>query len=203
MSSGKRALRAGVLQRRARLTPGQQQAAADALAAEVVGAVETAARAGLSGPVAAYASVGTEPGTLPLRAALPDVLIPVLLPDGDLDWARDEGVLVAGPRGTLVPAGPRLGRDAVTGCVLVVVPALAVDRAGTRLGRGGGAYDRALVRTPARVLAALHSGELVDALPAEPHDRPVHGAVVPGLGTVRLRPHPADGLALPPGTIER
>ena len=48
------------------------------------------------------------------------------------------------------PAGPRLGRAAVAEAQLVVVPALAVDRRGLRLGRGGGSYDRALARVPAR-----------------------------------------------------
>ncbi len=148
-----------------------------------------------SGPVAAYASVGTEPGTAPLLDALlggpRTVLLPLLLPDGDLDWAAYDGGLRAGPRGLRQPPGPPLGPDAVGGCALVVVPALAVDRAGTRLGRGGGSYDRALARAGGLVVAALHRGELVDHLPADPHDRPVHGAVVPGPGLVLLRPHPA------------
>ena len=189
VSETKRALRAAALRRRALLDPAEGARAQAALLAAVV---EAAARPGVPGPVAAYASVGTEPGTGPLLDALPDVLLPVLLPDGDLDWARYDGALAPGPRGTLAPPGPRLGRDAVADCRLVVVPALAVDRTGTRLGRGGGAYDRALSRTGALVLAALHLGELVEALPHEPHDRPVHGAVVPDLGTVRLRPHPSD-----------
>ena len=197
MSEEKRALRAEVLRRRAHLTPAQHELAAATLVDGVLPALSAAQRAGATGPVAAYASLGAEPATGPLLAALPDVLLPVLLPDGDLDWARWAGELVPGARGTAAPPGPRLGRDAVGACALVVVPALAVDRAGTRLGRGGGAYDRALARTPARVLAALHEGELVDALPVEPHDRPVHAALVPGFGTVVLRAH-TTGARLPP-----
>ena len=60
-----------------------------------------------------------------------------------------------------------------------MVPALAVDARGMRLGRGGGSYDRALARVgPARlVLALLYDGECPVIVPAEPHDRPVTGAV--------------------------
>lgn len=199
VSDRKQALRAEVLRRRGRLTPAQHELAAATLFA---GVLEAAAQSGRPGPVAVYASVGTEPSTRPLLAALPDVLLPVLLADGDLDWARYEGELVPGPGGTVAPPGPRLGRDAVAACPLVVVPALAVDRVGTRLGRGGGAYDRALARTSGRVLAALHEGELVDVLPAERHDRPVHAAVVPGLGTVALRAHTAVTHGTPPGEMD-
>lgn len=205
MTTSKRALRADALRRRAGLAPAQRDATAQVLAEQVLTAVAEAERAGAGGPVAAYASLGTEPGTGPLRAALraagATVLLPVLQPDGDLDWAVDEGDLRPGLRGTLEPSGPVLGREAVGRCAVLVVPALAVDRTGTRLGRGGGAYDRALARAHGRVLAALHDGELVDALPAESHDRPVHAAVVPGLGTVRLRPHPADRTVPGPGEM--
>jgi 5-formyltetrahydrofolate cyclo-ligase len=136
--------------------------------------------------VAAYVPVGTEPGGrgLPdaLRAAGYAVLLPVLEPDGDLDWALHTGALVPGPHGLLQPAGPRRGRDAIRAAAAVVVPAVAVDRRGVRLGRGGGSYDRALARilpsTP--VLALLYDGEFRDALPAEPHDRRVGTVVSPG-----------------------
>jgi 5-formyltetrahydrofolate cyclo-ligase len=80
----------------------------------------------------------------------------------------------------LEPSGPRLGPAAVADAHLVVVPALAVDRTGTRLGRGGGSYDRALARVRAPSVALLYAGELVDALPAEPHDRRVSGVLVAG-----------------------
>ena len=145
------------------------------------------------GRVAAYACVGAEPDTAPLLAGRHDVLLPVLLADGELDWAVYDGELVDGARGTREPPGPRLGRDAVADCSLVVVPALGVDRAGTRLGRGGGSYDRALARTTAYVVAALHSGELHDLLPVQAHDRPVHAAVLPHRGLVHLRHHLWEG----------
>jgi 5-formyltetrahydrofolate cyclo-ligase len=137
--------------------------------------------------VAAYVSVGTEPGTGRLLEALAAagkrVLLPVLLPDGDLDWAVYDGEagLVPARFGLLEPSGPRLGPDAVATADVVVVPALAVDRHGTRLGRGGGSYDRALARVPVGtfVCAALYEDELLDEVPRAGHDRSVTAVVTP------------------------
>jgi len=138
--------------------------------------------------VAAYVSVGTEPGTGPLleglAAAGKRVLLPVLLPDGDLDWGLYDGPasLVPARLGLLEPAGPRLGPDALATADVVLVPALAVDRRGVRLGRGGGSYDRALARVPVGTLvcALLHDGELLDEVPRAAHDRRVTAVVTPG-----------------------
>lgn len=145
----------------------------------------------------AYLPIATEPGgaDLPtvLHAALPEgaeLLLPVLRADLDLDWAPWTGPddLAAAGRGMREPTAPPLGRAALATADLVVLPALAVDRRGVRLGRGGGSYDRALARVPATTLTVvpLHDGELVNALPAEPHDRPVHAVVTPtgGLRTL-------------------
>jgi 5-formyltetrahydrofolate cyclo-ligase len=103
----------------------------------------------------------------------------VLRVDGDLDWAPDQGdaALVAGRHGINEPAGPWLGRSALAAAQVVIVPALAVAEDGTRLGRGGGSYDRALPRVPegVPVLALLHAGEVLPAgaIPVEDHDAPV------------------------------
>jgi 5-formyltetrahydrofolate cyclo-ligase len=69
-----------------------------------------------------------------------------------------------------------------------------VDRAGHRLGRGGGFYDRALdrARPDALVVALIHDEELLDLVPTAPHDRPVHVAVTP-TGVHRLRTVPGPG----------
>jgi 5-formyltetrahydrofolate cyclo-ligase len=71
----------------------------------------------------------------------------------------------------------------------VLVPALAVDHRGQRLGRGGGSYDRALARVGERVpvVALLFDGELIDQVPAEPHDRPVSAVALPSQGIVSVR----------------
>jgi 5-formyltetrahydrofolate cyclo-ligase len=137
--------------------------------------------------IACYVSIGTEPGTGPLLAGLLDmgrrVIVPVLLADNDLDWAvyRGPDDLMPAGRGLLEPPGPRLGLEAVATADVVLTPGLAVDRTGLRLGRGGGSYDRALGRVPVGtfVCTLLYGGELVDSVPAAPHDRPVTAAVTP------------------------
>jgi len=137
--------------------------------------------------VAAYVSVGTEPGTGPLleelEAAGRRVLLPVLLPDGDLDWAAYDGPASLAPArlGLLEPVGHRQGPGAVATADVVLVPALAVDRRGVRLGRGGGSYDRALARVPVGtfVCALLYDDELLDEVPRADHDRTVTAVVTP------------------------
>jgi 5-formyltetrahydrofolate cyclo-ligase len=148
----------------------------------------------MAGTVAAYYSIGTEPDTRGLVFALwkrgTYVLLPLLRPDGDLDWASYEGPdsLVPGPRGLAEPGEPPRGVAAVTRADVVLAPALAVDRAGNRLGRGGGSYDRALARVGPLipVIALLYDDELLGHVPAEPHDTPVRAAVRPGTGITWL-----------------
>ncbi len=136
--------------------------------------------------VTGYAPLTGEPGGPGLLATLAAhagrVLLPVLRPDNDLDWAEYRGELVPGPRGLAEPPGPRLGVAAIGTARVILVPALAVDTGAVRLGRGGGSYDRALRRVApdATVLALLYPGELVDHVPAATHDRRVHGVVQDG-----------------------
>ncbi|MDO9455339.1 5-formyltetrahydrofolate cyclo-ligase [Nocardioides sp.] len=137
--------------------------------------------------VAAYVSIGAEPGTSwlidGLVAAGKRVVLPVLLPDGDLDWAAYDGEagLVPARHGLLEPTSLRLGVDAVGTADLVVVPGLAVSPTGLRLGRGGGSYDRALGRVPVGTFTCvvLYDDEVDRPVPTEPHDRSVTAAVTP------------------------
>jgi 5-formyltetrahydrofolate cyclo-ligase len=145
--------------------------------------------------VAAYVSVSLEPGTGPvieqLHALGRRVILPVLRPDDDLDWAAYTGPdgLVAARRGLLEPVGPRLGVEAIATADVVLCPGVAVDRTGMRLGRGGGSYDRALGRVPVGtfVCTLLYDGEIVDRVPAAAHDRRVN-AVVTQKGVTRFPP---------------
>ncbi|MHB1738567.1 MAG: 5-formyltetrahydrofolate cyclo-ligase [Actinomycetes bacterium] len=144
--------------------------------------------------LAAYVSLATEPPTGRLLTALLgaglEILVPVVQPDLDLDWTvyRGEHEMQAGPLGIGEPTGPRLGLDAVSRADLVVVPALAVDREGHRLGKGAGCYDRALAhaRPYVRLVALVFDDELVESLPYARHDRDVDLVVTPRR-TVRLR----------------
>ncbi|WP_435849208.1 5-formyltetrahydrofolate cyclo-ligase [Streptomyces lavendulocolor] len=191
--SEKDALRRQLLAARALLTSSDAQKAAAVLAGIALNLPELRR----AWTVAAYVSIGSEPGTRALLDALRErgvrVLLPVLLADNDLDWAVYEGAerLVRARRGLLEPAGPRLGVDAVLEADTVLLPGLAVDARGMRLGRGGGSYDRVLARIvrsgldPALVVL-LYANEVVERVPEEPHDHPVHAVVTPEV-TLRFR----------------
>ncbi|MEN8655791.1 5-formyltetrahydrofolate cyclo-ligase [Streptomyces sp. 21So2-11] len=183
----KAGLRRELLDMRNRLTRDDVQETDAALARRAMGLPELVdART-----VAAYVSIGREPGTHALLDALRArgvrVLLPVLLPDNDLDWAEYEGadLLVRARLGLLEPGGARLGVHAVLAADAVLLPGLAVDSHGMRLGRGGGSYDRVLARldevgvTPYLVVL-LYDNEVVARVPKEPHDHPVHAVVTPG-----------------------
>jgi 5-formyltetrahydrofolate cyclo-ligase len=182
----KAALRRLLLAARAELPVHVAESAGELLAR---GALELPAVAEAS-TVAAYVSVGREPGTRALLDALHArgvrVLLPVLLPDNDLDWAAYEGAegLARAGRGLLEPIGPRLGPEAVREADVVLLPGLAVDERGMRLGRGGGSYDRVLARLARAdahpsLVVLLYANEVVARVPEEPHDHPVHAVVTP------------------------
>jgi 5-formyltetrahydrofolate cyclo-ligase len=185
----KRELRVRILSARRRIPPEDLVAAATTLRDVLRGVPEVAGAA----TVAAYVSFGTEPGTGPLLEALAErgarVLLPVLLPERDVDWAPYDGPgsLRLGSRGLREPITPRLGVDAVRSAQAVLVPGLAVDRTGVRLGRGGGSYDRVLSRLPHTCFTAvlLYDGEVLESVPAAPHDHTVRAAATPS-GLLRL-----------------
>jgi 5-formyltetrahydrofolate cyclo-ligase len=183
-------LRAEILVARAALGEAERRQAARVLRDAVLGLPQTQ----MAGTVAAYYSIGAEPSTHALVYALwkrgSYVLLPVLRPDMDLDWACYEGPdsLRPGPRGCTEPTEPPHGTGAVASADLVIVPALAVDRLGHRLGRGGGSYDRALARVGEQVptVALLYDGEMLDEVPAAAHDQRIRMAVTPSMGITTL-----------------
>lgn len=183
---GKAALRASMLERRAQRSAEERADAAAAIAAHLA----TAAFAQVA-TVAAYLSMDTEPGTGPLIDALVTrgtaVIVPVTEPDWRLNWVRyePEAPLSRSALGVPEPAGPRLGPDALAEAGLVIVPALAVDHAGWRLGRGAGYFDRALTNARSPICALVYADELLPAVPHDDHDVPVN-LVVTETGIFRV-----------------
>jgi len=175
--------RADRLQRSERL----RLAAAKALAAHTLALPEVQAASCIS----VYASRPTEPGTLPLISALSErgvrVLIPLLgdgLQRGWGEYLGAEDLTSRAPGRPPEPSSPFLPQIAIADADVVISPALAVDPTGTRLGHGGGWYDRCLVDARADALLLVfcfpeevHTGE--DPVPVEAHDFPIHGVVTP------------------------
>jgi 5-formyltetrahydrofolate cyclo-ligase len=174
-----------VLTARAGLTEEQRTAAGRALR----DAVLTLPQVQMAGTVAAYYSVGTEPPTRSLVYALwkrgTYVLLPLLRTGDQLGWGSFEGPesMTPAAHGLLEPTAEPANRS-ITSADLVIVPALAVDRQGNRVGRGRGYYDRALAHVGPMipVIALLYEGELLDQVPAEAHDRGVTMAATPEAG---------------------
>ena len=162
-------LRDEILQRRRARGPAEIETARASVRSAVLGQV---AAAGWK-TIAAYVPLRTEPGSVELLDELTSqgvrVLVPELLDDRDLDWQ-------AWP-----VSGRTLGVAAIAEADAVLVPALAVAADGTRLGRGGGSYDRALARVAGElpVAALLYSDELLHSVPREAWDLPVTAVVTP------------------------
>lgn len=133
--------------------------------------------------VTAFVSMADEPDTSLLRAIAVDagirVALPVLLEDNSLRWATESGELSPGLRGTSYPSGPAISLSEVGA---MVIPALAIDHSGRRLGRGGGSYDRALAQFRAArpgglVVAWVSEADVIAEVPVESHDQPVDAAI--------------------------
>lgn len=143
--------------------------------------------------VPAFISVGSEPSTRTLLPALEDagydVVVPICEPDYRLSWARwYTGVeLARSPRAWVdEPVGERFGPEIMAGLPLVLIPGLAVDSDGNRMGQGGGYYDRFLASLPGgadrtKIVGLFYSDEVVPAGTFEftALDAPLDGVVTP------------------------
>lgn len=130
--------------------------------------------------IASYRSYGEEPDTQEINREIlargKKLLLPRLLPDKDLHFIPWDGESKLNIENRIeVPAGENFEGK----IDLVIVPALALDRFGNRLGQGGGSYDRALSRTSAWRIAMINGEELFDSIPTEPHDLKMDAALLP------------------------
>lgn len=193
VGAGKAALRARLLAARRRVSADVHAAEARLLCAHLRLAVRS------DSTVCAYVPVGTEPGSPELLEVLlhhgARVLLPVARTADDdtpqpLLWGEYRPqTLVAAGFGLLEPPAPWLPTSALADASLVLVPAVAVDRQGVRLGRGAGFYDRSLrhANPRAQLIAVVRDAEFVDELPAEPHDVAMTHALTPQRGVIALR----------------
>ena len=147
-----------------------------------------------TGCVAAYVSFAGEPGTDQIRhfasASGIRLAMPIIRPDFTLDWAWDSVDTAPGRNyeGVPEPTGEVIahGADGIVSlhCRIMLVPALAVDAHGYRMGKGGGFYDRLLADLETHdarplLVAVVHDDEVVDTLPVEDHDLPVDAILTP------------------------
>ena len=139
---------------------------------------------------ALFAPTPLEPDMSLALGVFPRALLPILLdeagaPLGEPRWGLWEAgrALVTLGRPPAQPDGEARGAESLKEADLIVIPALAASADGTRLGQGGGWYDRALMhRSPGvPVVAAIFDDEVLEAgvIPAEPHDVPVDAIVTP------------------------
>ena len=134
--------------------------------------------------ISAYHPLASEPGAadypLQLAQRTKTVWLPISLPHGELQWAACSEDQQPGALGIAEPVGSRFSSDVLKQCSALVIPALAVDRCGQRLGKGAGYYDRALDQVrdhEVPIIAVVFDEEVVDTLPAQPHDVPVDAIV--------------------------
>lgn len=203
--ASKSALRRSLLARRAASDPVRRESDDARLAARVTGWIASHT-AGSTAPgstvgggitIAAHVPVDVEPGATSLTPgrlldslAAIDGMPPVRLllpvcppgPPAALHWAEysdgsSRGSLAPGKYGLPEPVGPRLGPEAIADAAVVIVPGVAADQTGMRMGRGAGYYDRSLAHATGAVAAILHPNEVVDAVPHDAHDLPVDAVI--------------------------
>ena len=126
--------------------------------------------------IASYSPLPSEPDVAEFNAWARENLN-LLLPrvsGQELEFAAGEP-----GEGAFGIAEPKGAAVQITEIDLMVVPALAVDLAGNRLGKGKGFYDRALANYTGSRIAVVFDSELLESVPSEPHDQRVQMIVTP------------------------
>ena len=132
--------------------------------------------------IASYVSYEYEPDTSDLNEKLIDsgvsLYLPRLLKNNDLEWVKWNGE-PANLRRSGKVLEP-IGESEIVELDVIITPALHIDRFGSRLGQGGGSYDRALARSKAWKVALVHPGEVTsEPLPVSEFDQKVNAAATP------------------------
>ena len=131
--------------------------------------------------IASYRSYGDEPDTKELNKLIiaegKALLLPVLKPDHSLAFSLWDGETASLKLNGKVEEP--IGGEFSGGIDLMILPALAIDAKGNRLGQGGGSYDRALTNFSGFSIAIINEDELVEVLPTEITDRKVSAALTP------------------------
>jgi len=194
-SHDKTVLRASVRARRRAwsesASPEQRGARASALAEAVLADPDVRRACDNGRVVTCYASLPSEPPTSTLLETLTSagarVLLPIVQPERSLHWAwfSAQSVLLPAGMGIPEPVGEVVARDAegllALEPAILLIPALAVDQGGARLGQGGGYFDTLLSRLPPATdggplivaLVGVDECLALGAIPTEPHDREV------------------------------
>jgi 5-formyltetrahydrofolate cyclo-ligase len=132
--------------------------------------------------IALYMPVGSEAPTAALAQLLAERGWPLCLPRLDEAAEPQMDFAVWAPDDPLIPGPGRIPQPPASAPAvapdIILAPLLGFDRALNRLGQGGGHYDRAFARLPAaRRIGLAWSAQMVDALPVEPWDMPLHMVV--------------------------
>ena len=178
----KRALRAELRERRRTRTSVERDSATEGFTRMLTQLVtDSDARI-----VACYLSAVNEPNTRDFLNWARDegirILFPITRDDGLLDWTYGDGETeTEGLHGLPEPVGEIMGPLVINDVDLILIPAAAIDEAGTRLGWGRGYFDRTLgsMEKCPPVYAIVFDDEVVSQLPSELHDQPVTGVVTP------------------------
>lgn len=166
LQAGKRRLRLAVKQAKQALSPAEMLGEA----ACVRRLIESLPVWQQAGTILLYHSMSDELPTIEMIAEWQRLGKRIVLPrvvDDGLELAdAASGMAQAGRYRILEPCGPALEPDTID---LAIIPAIAVDKAGNRLGRGGGYYDRLLPQLRCATIAAVLSCQLVDKVPTDNH----------------------------------
>jgi 5-formyltetrahydrofolate cyclo-ligase len=178
IEDAKAVLRAAAHKRRAAIHSNIRSEAAKSAAAHFFAGVTLAP----GQIVAAYWPIRDELDCRPILTRLVDsgqpVCLPIVLGDEqplELRLWEEGAPLYPSGFGTLAPAetAPVVEPD------VILMPLLGFDRYGTRLGYGGGYYDRtlAMIHKPPRLIGLAYAAQEIDHVPREPHDIPLDAVV--------------------------